>query len=89
MTARFVVTEIEGYQITLPVRIMGGGKINLGLSVQVVDTAWNHRVVFSARTEEAGSRRYTSHDQARAKIRERARARCAALNAAHEEEVAA
>lgn len=82
--ARFEVTELEGYFTPRK----GYSKGPAGLSVHIVDVPWNRKLVFTARTENV-SKRNVNHEQARAFLREQARERCAALNAAHDEAVAA
>ncbi len=74
---RYVVTEIEGYAIRLP---MGerNGSAKAGLSVQVVDTAWNHSVVAVFRSETGQSRWGVAG--MREYAREQARTRCDLLN---------
>lgn len=72
---RFIVTELEG--LLQPSR--GGGK-KPGLSCMVIDTAWNHRVAATFRSEEKNGGP-TTRDGARQKIREAAAARANELNA--------
>ena len=69
--SRFVVTELEGYTNTVRYP---------GLSVHVIDTAVNHRLVATYRTEDVNGR--IRRDGMRAFVRESARAKAAELNAA-------
>ena len=78
---RYVVTEMWGYNLTLPVcEKKSSGNSREGLAVQVLDTAWNHRVVFSAKSEDyvggGGRTRVTAF----AHVRELAATRCDLLN---------
>jgi hypothetical protein len=77
--SRYVVTELEGYAITLPIRAMGHLSVP-GLSVQVVDTALCHRVVAAWRTEDYGGG--WPQWRKRGHIRRLAAERAEALNAA-------
>lgn len=47
---RFVVKELEGY----PSNSAGDMRRPPGLSTHVLDTAWNHRIVGSFRSEDRG-----------------------------------
>lgn len=80
---RYVVTEIEGYLNQAKPR---GSQVP-GLSVHVLDTAFCHRVVFTARTENVRQSRAESYAgmtpwEARERVRGLARARALELNAA-------
>lgn len=78
---RYVVTEIEGY-----LQPSTSSAVRQGLSVHVEDTAFNRRVVFTARTEDFNSNALDDdgmpmdREQRRALIRERAAVRCDLLN---------
>ena len=68
MTDRYVVTELLG------VRTLGGGSRGRpGLSVHVIDTMDNRRIMASRRSED--------HNNQHSKVREWAADRCAELNA--------
>jgi len=76
---RYVVTEIEGYAIVLPLRMKNStGGVRPGIACHVIDTAYNHRVVFHARTEDIDGN--MSHAERRRTVRERAATRCDLLN---------
>ena len=74
MKPRFVVTEIEGH------RLPGVGRNNMpvGLSTHVIDTAVNHRLIATYRSEEHGG----NGDRAarRQRVRDLARERANRLN---------
>src|SRR6476469_1297965 len=83
---RYVVTEIAG---DLKARRFSGGGSMLhgrhmaGLSVHVLDTAFNHRIVFTARTEDlpsGGNIAPRTGDERRADVRAAAATRCDLLN---------
>lgn len=71
--ARFIVTELEGYLTAATRHESTAGE---GLSVQVLDRAYCHRVVWSARTEDRGR----TTERAKDWIRHQAEKRCAELN---------
>jgi hypothetical protein len=71
--SRFKVVELEGWR-----NIMGNGKPP-GLSLHILDSHVNYRIVAEWRTEDLGSR--TPRDQARVKIRRLAEERLAELEA--------
>jgi len=66
MTDRYVVTELEGW-------FTPHGSKSPGVSVHVIDTLDNRRLVATYRSDE--------HNQQRSKVREWAADRCAELNA--------
>lgn len=73
--SRYVVTEIEGYTIGAE----GKNRSNrLGLSVQVLDRAYNHRIVKAWRSEDYHAANGLT---AFVQVRLRARVACKALNA--------
>lgn len=79
MTARYVVTEIEGWST---LRDRRSARARPGLSVQVLDRAVCHRIVWQARTEDYG----IATDRARDWLRYEAARECARRNGEPEPE---
>jgi len=77
--ARYIVTEVEGWMIRETIRVPGPLP---GLSVQVIDTHWNHRIVATLRTENVRGN-YRTREQRREFIRTEAALMAARLNRDH------
>jgi hypothetical protein len=79
--SRYVVTEVEGWEIRPVIREQGPLP---GLSVHVLDTAWNHRIVATYRSERVPGIQNLTRGEKRAVIRERAERLAALLTALDE-----
>jgi hypothetical protein len=75
--ARYVVRELEGYRITLPIRLLAYNA-KPGIECVVLDTAWNHRQVANFTAEQFRGNR--SRRAMFAACREAAANRCDLLN---------
>jgi hypothetical protein len=73
---RYIVTEIVGFMEFSS----GGGRANAGMSCHVLDTAWNHRLVATYRTESYG-RAPIPQNVKRGYVRSKAREHADRLNA--------
>jgi len=71
--SRFIVTELRGYLGEMGGRVAATGRVP-GVSYQVLDTAWNHRLLRIWRTEDYKNRgdraRLTAEETARGRAEE-------------------